>query len=742
LLLLPIVLVLAGCAIAPPPPDTAEIIITITAEAQEEEGPVVIESVFVPDPTATPTPTVTPTPTPTATPTPLVPTDTPTPASLSLVPATATPAFPQEIITDMNVAQIARQRFIGYGAAQQAAMTPSGNKMIVGTTAGLVWVELPSLEPLRFEPTEGTLDRIVFSPGGTIMATAWNRMNAPETRLWWSADSKRLATVDGIDPVFSPDGQLVATTVEDGESGEFTTWLWSSTEGEKRVTLVGSMPHFSPDGEMVATVQDAGSDNPATLVWRVEDGALLRDLRGSWPAFSPDGRWLVTLRGQEVQLWSMGDEEEPTTRTQVIETEIREPAVSFNREGDEIRIVSNGLHVWELEEDRIVSHMNIPGTPGSSDELLVNFLSRGEGMLVGIQLIRMADGSIRYEDTNLPFSDQIFNNEERLVAYNPNHQRAALVTLNGLIRLVDLNTGEINDLHLPVYHSVAFNHDGQLLATASKGPTVDLWRTSTLEQQQHKSAPWGMSFNRLPLQVRFSHDGLRLAVEEDLQQYGAAISVAATLWSIQPGSSGNEVWNLTEIEGTGMNFDQRAWAYNPSITAAAWVNRNNQVELQRMNEHSMIVADRGPFTALEFSFDGSLLALAHQNGEIQLVRTAAGSLYDTVQAGGEVQMVGFSPDASLLGALRSDGVLAVWRVGEKQPIANLITGAIDRFLFTTNNQMVVTGSQEGVSFYRISDSRALHRLDVAAQDIAMEPVQWYLAVLEEGRVSLWGIPRE
>jgi WD40 repeat protein len=641
----------------------------------------------------------------------------------------------------MNLQQLQPQRYIGYGRAYLVAMMPAGNVLAVGTTAGIVWVDLPTMQVMRFDETsepENILNSIVFSPNGQQMATTWNETSSPETRISRSADGEYQATVQGITPVFSPDGQFVATSLQDAESGEYTTWIWNTNDGAKHATLVGSAPQFSPDGEMICTVQDVESATPATLLWRVEDGALLRDLAGRSPAFSPDNAWLANAKGNKVQLWDL--REGGAASTQVIEPDLSNETLSFSPDGQELRILDNGLHIWEREGETIVSHMSVNGIPGTSDEVLVHFLNSGEGMLLGLQLIRVADGAILYEDAEVLFSDQIYDNERRLVSFNHDGSLAAFVTVNGLVRFVNLVTGETNDLNLPSYTSVAFNHDGQLLATGSNGPVVDLWRTSNGVLQQHKVASWGMSYNRKPFALRFSHDGRWLAVEEDIEQYGAAISVAATTWTMDSGSTGFEAWSLTEMDSMSFPFGKEHWTFSPAVQTAAWVNRNNQVVMKRGEESARVVADPGSFTALEFSDNGSLLAISQQNGTIQLLRGDTGFLFDTVEAGGEVHALTFSPDATLLGAHRADGILVVWRVGEKQPIANIITGGIDRFLFTTSNQMLITSSSEGVTFYRISDSQMVRHLNIGAvQDIAIEPVQWYLAVLQHERVSLWGI---
>jgi WD40 repeat protein len=268
---------------------------------------------------------------------------------------------------------------------------------------------------------------------------------------------------------------------------------------------------------------------------------------------------------------------------------------------------------------------------------------------------------------------------------------------------------------------------------------VDLWRVEDSTRQQHLTAAWGWSFNRTPRRLRFAAEGQRLAVEETIAQSGAAFSVAATTWDLETPGAATEAWNLTELKGPD-SFDLRAWTFSPSAGVTIWVDKNNQVQLQRSDGSQLLLTDVGSFSALEFNTDGKLFAIGDQSGTVQILKTEGGYTYDTVQAAGPVDALRFSPDGTLLGAQRRDGVVMVWHLGEQQPFASIAASARDSFTFTADNQMLVTGSEKGVTFYNLVNGRILRKLDTAAQDIAMSPDQRVLAVLHNGRVVLWGVP--
>jgi hypothetical protein len=56
--------------------------------------------------------------------------------------------------------------------------------------------------------------------------------------------------------------------------------------------------------------------------------------------------------------------------------------------------------------------------------------------------------------------------------------------------------------------------------------------------------------------------------------------------------------------------------------------------------------------------------------------------------------------------------------------------------------MLITSGTGGITFYSLADGQMLRRLELAAQDIAIGPAGRLLAVLQDGRVALWGVPEK
>ncbi len=137
------------------------------------------------------------------------------------------------------------------------------------------------------------------SAAGSSTGFAWDRQVAAT----WDAESRALKTAmssrqgfgGDCEIAFSADGSLAARTA----SAE-TTILWNAVDGTEIAVLQGVSPVFSPDGAMVITFGSKG-----TKVWTSASGASLATLAGDsdWAVFSPDGTRFVTLGQTIAQLW-------------------------------------------------------------------------------------------------------------------------------------------------------------------------------------------------------------------------------------------------------------------------------------------------------------------------------------------------------------------------------------------------------------------------------------------------------
>jgi WD40 repeat protein len=790
ILLLALLVMLAGCTSTP---KGVSIIATRTARAffvnetpARPSFPTIApfktaqpgEPIFSPTPTRTPLPTLTPTPTlptivepgETTTPGPASATHTSTiplaklptrevlpfeiyptltPVPILFAPPTPVGALPLQPIGDWNLDTLEPVRNIGYGQARHAAILPGSNQMAVATTAGVAWFALPTMQHLRFHPFEGGIERVVFSHDGRFLAATQQGAGGPQTLLLRSADIAVLAVLEGGDPVFRPDAESVATTGNNAENAPGTTWLWSCPDGARQATLVGSRPTFSPTGHMLATVEHRFGENPSTLIWRSNDGALLHGVSGRAPAFSPDGEWLATATATEITLRNLFGRagENPV----VVAEGVQVRAMDFSRDGRLLMIAaSDGLHIWQVLNDTLLSNLAVGGVFGESGELLVRFLGGREGMLRGVQIARATDGKLLYENEDMLFSDTSSggatsrgrDNERHLISISSDVVSATMVTSLGLVRVVNLHTGATMDLPMPGIDRFAFSPNGQTLATASSGPDVQLWPLSAggMAQRGLRTA-WELSVAREPQDMSFTPDGHGLVIEEHTGASGAMLGIAVTTWDVLTDTErvGQEIWHLGPYDLSDAHHTE-TWAFSAATRAISWLDSQNQVRLQQSNGITLTLTEPGNYSALAFSPDGSLLAVGTPYGTIQILKTNGGYLFDTLSAGRGVAWLDFSRDNTLLRVHRDDGLVQVWRVGEQSPLVQVVAPPGSHSSLSPNSQMLIVASSEGVSFHRLADSHLLYQLDIAADHAAISPAEHILAVLHGRRVSLWGIP--
>ncbi len=718
------VLLAGGCATTPiaPTPTVADI---STPTRQPDSSP---EAVSSPIPTAAMTPA-------------------PTQTSTLLTPAPAT----AQNITATTVTALQLLGDLGVGRALQAVSHPNGSQLIVVTTAGLAWVSLPSLQVTRFAPISGAIadaPGLAISPDGQRVAV----ITATGTELRRSANGERLAMLPGTNPRFSPDGQSLATVVE-AETSRAVSRIWRSADGIPIATLDGAHPAFRSDGRMLATVERSDAEQSVTRLWNSADWSPVAEVAGQTPVFSSDNSMLATVDGGIVRIWRLSD----IQVLRAIDLQMSFPlriAAAFSADGQTLHVVAGpDLQIWNIADGEMQASFagvadagGFPNGRFSPDGAVIATFDNGLCVSGGIRLTRIGDGQLLYQDRR-----------SIAVTFSADGSTAILVTFGGAVRLVDLEDGSAADVDLPGYTHIAFGSGGRTLAVAAPRlgddglpeTVVTLWSAPDLELRRT------LDGDGAPIGLAFDSEGRQIGLTSEFGCEGVAAT--ALVWDLVDGGPPRDVWR-----NSFGPFDI-VWTANPPTDAAAWFAPNNATgrpELQLWSSAALTTTLPLPIigvqleperaSVLSFSRDGRRLAVGDVDGKIHLFDVTTAQRITSLVAGGAIYDLEFSQDSALLGARHIDGTINVWRLDPPTPLITLSSDplpldcfdyqhTVGNFTFIADNQLLAVGSDDGATFYRLNDGQEIHRIDVVAQVIVVDPTNRLMALVNDERVTLWAV---
>ncbi|PSB13648.1 hypothetical protein C7B76_19095 [filamentous cyanobacterium CCP2] len=402
---------------------------------------------------------------------------------------------------------------------------------------------------------------VMFSPDGQLLATT---DVDSEIRLWQVADGRNLLSCRGHTSwvwsvAFSPDGQVLASGSDDK-----TIRLWDVKTGQCWQMLQGHASQiwsvaFSPDGNLLAS----GSEDQTVKLWDVSTGECLLTFEGheNWVrsvAFSPDGQWVASSSDdQMVKLWDVK--------------------------------TGKCCHTFEGHEKRVWS-----------------------------------------------------------IAFSPDGQRLVSSSSDQTIRVWNLNTGEcINVLrgHTNWVRAVAFSSDGKIVASGSEDQTIKLWDaySGQCRQTLRGHTNWVRS-------ISFSPDGKLLA--------SGSGDHTVKIWDIPSGQCRktlqgytNRVWSVTFSPDGGTIVSG-----HDDHTVQVWDGSTFTCR-RSLRGHTNAVC------AVAISPDGSMLASSSSDQTIRLWNLETGQCIRILQGhASRVWSIAFSGDGHLLVSGSDDQTVKIWDI--------------------------------------------------------------------------------
>jgi WD40 repeat protein/DNA-binding SARP family transcriptional activator len=550
---------------------------------------------------------------------------------------------------------------------------------------------------------------IGISPDGRFLASGLEGVS----HLWDMDTGQEVLTIAppdapndfGHDPIFSPDGKLLAVMSDNDISlFDLTEWLAAGAPAGYTITtpvrVYGPCPSitygqdFSPDGSLlVRTCQT--EEGHIVQLWDVASGQLLRTFKGhtqyvTTAFFSPSGHQLLTASfDNTVRIWDVATGEEISRlagHTGWVNYAI------YSTDGSKIASAGYDGQVIVWDTATQVPLFKLPTRGGAWG---VTFSPDSSRLALTTE-----SGAIQFWDSSIPGPGElgIFQVARDSGSVSPDGSRILEALYDGTVRLRDAQTFNvlatlqtISDPQGYLFSGISQNN--QLLGVARSG-SVGIWDVSSGRPIYNRSARDGWTQD-MDIPPAFSPDGRMMA------------------FSGYPGSVyllDLTTWQETSLPIT-LNFLQRG-QFSPDGKYLAvggaveswggggelwlWELPQNDGPLP---EPRRFVSDYRGVDSLCFSPDGKYLAIGGDDGEAEIRDLASGErILELTGHTARVTTLRYSADGRYLVSVSWDNTLKVWEASSGTELLSFALPAPNGFdlaFITPDNREIVAYGYDG-----------------------------------------------
>ena len=480
---------------------------------------------------------------------------------------------------------IARLERGGVGGKE---FSPDGRYLAVATKVGLWWYEVATVSPVALWETErGMVSDIAFSPNGKWIAISnwdevlkvcdvqrgvsiaqieltdsWSPFIFSPNNRWLAIGNKDTGNVEVREPetgkivstlmgeaekggafmpiAFSPDTQLLASTIRDDTNDDTESIIvWNIESGKRVACLTGHTGCiyrlcFSPCGRFLAS---GGEEDGTVIIWDVESWEKIKAYTGYGksdmiPSYSPDGTLRVAAVSDDdtVTVWDLANNEklytadshasvtfsngsqlayhpygyeylevwtlDNSTPRRTVQTHISfvdtSESLIFSQDGKtivaEYRIGS--VLLWD-----IASRQSRPAIPTASASKNQRIHISSEGELYATSIHKNTIKLWKVGSCGFPIAEFTDNEPARVAAFTPINSKLASAHEGGNLIMWDVQSGDkLREFSHPLQTStddsdqvwkLMFSPDGKrLISETVYGPNARLWDVERGEEIQ------------------------------------------------------------------------------------------------------------------------------------------------------------------------------------------------------------------------------------------------------------------